>query len=66
MNKYIDRFISYIQVIKLSTQWIHESMPQKAKFQKYITDTRKVLFKSCSMYVSVGRERKNSIQQKRG
>ena len=26
MNKYMDRFISNIQVIKLSTQWIHESM----------------------------------------
>ena len=36
------------------------------EFQKYIRDIRKVLFKRCSMYVSVGRERINSIQQKRG
>ena len=26
MNKYIDKFVSNIQVLKLSTQWIHESM----------------------------------------
>ena len=37
--------------------------PRKRNF-KNISDIRKVLFKRCSMYVSVGR--RNNIQQKRG
>ena len=42
------------------------SLPQKTCFQNYIRDIRKVLLKRCSMYVGVGRERINSIQEKRG
>ena len=55
----------YIFVCPFSKK-VKFSLPQKTKFQKYTRDIRRVLFKRCSMYVSVGRERINSIQQKRG
>ena len=57
-------FFIYFSV--LFSKKVKFSLPQKTYFQNYIRDIRKVLLKRCSMYVGVGRERINSIQEKRG